>query len=116
MEAILASQGLPVTSAQYFTNIIDIRTKGIDLTANYRAIVGATARSALSTADYSRGQSNILGRVSHYGTFNSAPGLCETCEQEFGARTLFDLEIGHRFGGVRWALGARNLFDTYSRR
>jgi iron complex outermembrane receptor protein len=65
------------------------------------------------TADYSRGQSNVLGRVSYYGKFNSAPGLCETCEQEFGARTLFDLELGHRFGGARWALGARNLFDTF---
>ncbi len=160
VEAILAAQGLPVTSAQYFTNIIDTRTKGVDLTANYRAIVGSTGALTLSTginyttneiaderplpselegtgaqlvdqfatiqiererpdwrgtltADYSRGQSNVLGRVSYYGKFNSAPGLCETCEQEFGARTLFDLELGHRFGGARWALGARNLFDTF---
>ena len=160
VEQILASQGLPVTSAQYFTNIIDTRTKGVDLTASYRAIVGGAGALTLSTgmnyttneigdqrplpsqlegtgallvdqfatiqiererpdwratitADYSRGQSNVLVRTSYYGKFNSAPGLCETCEQEFAARTLVDLEVGRRFGGVRWALGARNLFDTF---
>jgi len=65
------------------------------------------------TADYARGQSNALLRTSYYGKFHSAPGLCDTCEQEFGGKTLFDVEVGRRFGGVRWALGARNLFDTY---
>jgi len=24
-----------------------------------------------------------------------------------------DVEAGHRFSGVRWALGGRNLFDTF---
>ena len=160
IEAILAAQGLPITSAQYFTNIIDTRTKGVDLTASYRAIVGSTGALTLSTginhttnriadqrplppelegtgaelvdmfakiqiekerpdwrgtvtADYSRGQSNVLFRTSYYGSFHSAPGLCESCDQEFGARTLVDLEVGHRFGGMRWALGARNLLDTF---
>jgi outer membrane receptor protein involved in Fe transport len=32
-----------VTAAQYFTNIVDTRTKGVDLTTNYRMIVGAGA-------------------------------------------------------------------------
>lgn len=159
VEKILASKNLPLTSAQYFTNIIDTRTKGVDLTANYRAIVGAGALTLTSgmnyttnriadqralpselegtgaelvdkfaaiqiererpdwrgtiTADYSRGQSNALLRTSYYGKFHSAPGLCDTCEQVFRAKMLVDLEVGHRFGGMRWALGARNLFDTF---
>ena len=160
VEAILASKGLPLTSAQYFTNIIDTRTKGVDLTANYRAIVGSAGALTLTTgmnytkneiadqrplpaalegtgaelvdkfariqiererpdwrgtltADYTRGQANVLARTSYFGKFNSAPGLCDTCEQEFGGKTLFDLEAGYRIGGIRWALGARNLFDTY---
>ena len=52
-------------------------------------------------------------RTLYYGKFSSAPGLCETCEQEFGARTLFDAEVGRQFGDVKWTLGVRNLFDTY---
>lgn len=160
VEAILASKGLPLTSAQYFTNIIDTRTKGVDLTANYRAIVGSAGALTLAagmnftkneiagqrplpaalvgtgaelvdkfakiqiererpdwrgtlTAEYTRGRANVLARTSYYGKFHSAPGLCDTCDQEFGGKTLFDLEAGYRFGGARWALGARNLFDTF---
>jgi iron complex outermembrane receptor protein len=160
VEKILASKNLPITSAQYFTNIIDTRTKGIDLTGNYRTILGSAgvltwtlganfttnritderplptqlegtgaelvdkfakiqiekerpdARGTLS-ANYSRGQVDALVRTSYYGKFHSAPGLCDTCDQLFDAKTLVDLEGGYRFRGVRWALGARNLFDTY---
>jgi iron complex outermembrane receptor protein len=65
------------------------------------------------TADYSRGQSNALIRTAYYGKFHSAPGLCDTCEQVFGGKTLVDVEVGRRFSGMRWSLGARNLFDTY---
>jgi iron complex outermembrane receptor protein len=60
-----------------------------------------------------RARTNVLLRTSYYGKFHSAPGLCSTCEQEFGAKTLFDLEAGRQFGGVRWVLGMRNIFDTY---
>ncbi len=49
VEAILASKGLFLTSAQYFTNIIDTRTKGVDLTAYYRTIIGSTSALTLST-------------------------------------------------------------------
>jgi len=160
IEAILEAQNLPITSAQYFTNIIDTRTKGVDLTANYRAIIGSMSALTLSagvnyttnkiadqrdlppelegtgaelvdqfariqiekerpdwrgtvTADYARGQTNVLLRSAYYGKFFSAPGLCDTCEQEFGGKVLFDLEAGRRFGASRFALGVRNLFDTY---
>ena len=159
VEAILAARGIAATAAQYFTNIVDTRTSGIDLTANYRMPVGqgelswATGvnytkneisgqrplpselagtgaelvdmfttiqiererpdwRGTLTT-DYSRARTNVLLRASYFGKFNSAPGLCGTCEQEFGAKTLFDLEAGHQFSGVRWVLGVRNLFDTF---
>jgi iron complex outermembrane receptor protein len=160
VEKILASRNLPITSAQYFTNIIDTRTKGVDLTANYRTIISGASALTLSlganfttnriaderalpaqlegtgaelvdkfatiqiekerpdsrgtlTANYTRGQTDFLARTSYYGKFHSAPGLCDTCDQLFGAKTLFDLEGGYRFRGVRWALGVRNLFDTY---
>jgi iron complex outermembrane receptor protein len=160
VEKILASRNLPITSAQYFTNIIDTRTKGVDLTGNYRTVLGNAgvltwtlganfttnriagerplpaelagtgaelvdkfakiviekerpdARGTL-TANYSRGRADALVRGSYYGKFHSAPGLCDACDQLFGSRTLVDLEGGYRFSGVRWALGARNLFDVF---
>ena len=159
VEKILAARNLPITSAQYFTNIIDTRTKGVDVTANYRRIAGGgtltwslganfttnriadqrplpaqlagtgaelvdkfakiqiekerpDGRGTLTT-NYTRGQADLLARTSYYGKFHSAPGLCDTCDQQFGAKTLFDLEAGYRFSGVRWALGARNLFNAF---
>ena len=69
-------------------------------------------RGTLS-ADYTQGRNSVLVRALYYGKFASAPGLCGTCEQEFGARTLFDAEVGRQFGDVKWTLGVRNLFDTY---
>jgi iron complex outermembrane receptor protein len=160
VEKILASRNLPITSAQYFTNIIDTRTKGVDITGNYRAIVASVGTLNLSTginvttnriaderplpkalegtgaelvdkfakiqiekerpdwrgtltAEYSLGQSNALVRTSYYGKFHSAPGLCDSCDQLFGGKTLVDVEAGRRFSGVRWSLGVRNLFDTF---
>ncbi|MFL5480925.1 MAG: TonB-dependent receptor domain-containing protein [Gemmatimonadaceae bacterium] len=41
---ILANIGSPATTAQYFTNAIDTRTRGLDLTGSYsRATLGGTA-------------------------------------------------------------------------
>jgi len=160
VEAILASKGLPVTSAQYFTNIIDTRTKGVDVTANYRTILGSIGALTLTTganfttnriagqrdlpvelagtgaelvdkfatiqiekerpdwrgtltANYTRGQGDALVRTSYYGKFHSAPGLCDTCDQLFGGKTLVDLEAGYHFRGARWSLGARNVFNVF---
>jgi len=139
-----------VIAAQYFTNIVDTRTKGIDLTSNYRtdvangllsftagvnytsnAIVGerplptelvGTGAELVDkftriqiererpdwrgtvTSDYTRERTHLLARASYYGKFHSAPGLCDQCEQVFGAKTLFDLEAGRQLGLVRWSL------------
>lgn len=160
IEAILAGQGIQAEAGQYFTNIVDTRTTGIDFTGNYRRTIGLAGvlnvnagvnhtaneiigqrpnpaalngtgaelidmfmriqiererpdwRGTLS-ADYTQGRNSVLVRALYYGKFSSAPGLCESCEQVFGARTLFDAEVGRQFGDVRWTLGVRNLFDTY---
>ena len=160
VEKIFEARGLPITSAQYFTNIIDTRTTGIDLTANYRTTLGSFSSLLLTaganytknkisdqrplppelegtgaelvdkftklviekerpdwrgtlTANLSRGQADFLARGSYYGQFYSAPGLCDDCVQRFAGKALFDLETGYRLGAMRWALGARNLFNTY---
>ena len=160
VEAILKARGVAATSGQYFTNIVDTRTTGIDFTGNYHTVLGTSGVLTVATginyttneivgqrdnpsqlagtgaelvdmfskiqiererpdwrgtvtADYTRGRSSALVRASYYGQFNSAPGLCGTCEQTFGARTLFDAELGRQYGNVRWSLGVRNLMDTY---
>ena len=160
IEAILQANGVQAEAGQYFTNIVDTRTNGVDITANYRRAVGMSGVFNLNTginyttneivgqrdnpaelngtgaelvdmfmriqiererpdwrgtvtADYTQGHNSVLLRTSYYGKFNSAPGLCGTCEQTFGARTLVDAEVGRQFGGVKWTLGVRNLFDTF---
>jgi iron complex outermembrane receptor protein len=160
VEAILKAKGVAATSGQFFTNIVDTRTNGVDFTGNYRTTLGTSGVLTVATginyttneiigqrddpaeltgtgaelvdmfsriqiererpdwrgtvtADYTRGRSSALVRASYYGQFNSAPGLCSTCEQTFGARTLFDAELGRQYGNVRWSLGVRNLLDTY---
>lgn len=160
IETILAGQGIQAEAGQYFTNIVDTRTDGVDLTANYRRTIGMAGVLNLNlgvnhttneiigqrpnpaalagtgaelvdmfmriqiererpdwrgtlTGDYTQGRNSVLVRALYYGKFSSAPGLCETCEQQFGARTLIDAEVGRQFGDVKWTLGVRNLFDTY---
>jgi len=152
-----------IAGVAYFTNGMDTRTQGVDVTANLRvpAAVGmleftgavnytknqitrvdpvpavlvahgtaetgiidtvttiATTQErpdwrATLTAQYSRGQLHALARGSYFGKFSSAqPGFCDTCREGYGAKTLFDAEIGFRFNQVDLSFGARNLFDTY---
>ncbi|MBC7894226.1 MAG: TonB-dependent receptor [Cytophagaceae bacterium] len=62
------------------------------------------------SATYSLGRLSALGRLSEYGSFRdgSLDGI-----ETFGGKTLFDGEFGYRFDNVKFALGARNLFNVY---
>jgi iron complex outermembrane receptor protein len=63
---------------------------------------------------HSIGPVHSLARVSYYGEFASAqPGFCDDCREEYGAKTLFDAEVGYKFDYVDLVLGGRNLFDQY---
>jgi len=162
--ALLAANGFNnVGGIQYFTNGLDTRTRGLDLTAELRrragvgtldvtAAVNYTSNKILRvdplpavldttptaetgiidsvtyigiteerpdwrgtlTGQYSVGRVHALLRGSYYGKFSSAqPGYCDLCRERYGAKTLFDAEIGYRFASVDLSLGVRNLFDTY---
>jgi len=66
------------------------------------------------TGEYAVNRVHALVRASYYGKFSSAqPGYCDLCRERYGAKTLFDAEIGYRFASVDLTLGVRNLFDTY---
>ncbi len=66
-------------------------------------------RSSLTT-NYSAGRFRVMGRVSDYGSFRdgSLDGL-----EDFGAKTLFDSEVGYRFDKVGISFGMNNVFNTY---
>ncbi len=160
--AILAAGGITgVAGVQYFTNGLDTKTQGLDVTAALRvpaakgtleltgvlnyakneitrvdplpAELQNSAETGLIdtvtwigieeerpdwratvTAQYSAGRFRALARGAYFGEFSSAqPGFCDLCRDRYGAKTLFDAEVGYRVGQVGLALGIRNLFDTY---
>jgi iron complex outermembrane receptor protein len=161
--AILARNGVTgIGAVQYFTNGLDTKTQGIDLTANLKVPAGASGTLAFTlnanytknsithidplpailanslepglidsvtyigitderpdwrstlTAQYSVGGLHALARGSYYGKFSSAQlGFCDLCRERYGAKTLFDVEVGYRFSQVNLSVGVRNLFDTY---
>jgi iron complex outermembrane receptor protein len=66
-------------------------------------------RSTLTT-NYTNGRGRALLRASEYGSFvdGSSSGL-----ETFGAKTLFDGEVGYRFDRIAISVGSNNLFNTY---
>ncbi len=160
--AILTGGGFSsIGGVQYFSNGLDTRTTGVDVTADLRVptatgelaftgflnytknditqidplptvlqgsaepgvidsltYIGITEERpdwrATLTAQYTLGRLHGLARGSYYGKFSSAqPGFCDLCRDRYGAKTLFDAEVGYRFNQVDLAVGVRNLLDTY---
>jgi iron complex outermembrane receptor protein len=163
--ALLAAAGVTgIGGVQYFTNGVDTRTQGIDVTGSWRIPTGERGtldltgsvnythneirhvdsipqvlRDAGSTepglldtvtviaiederpdwrttlqANYTLGRVSALGRYSYYGGFSSAqPGFCDLCRENYGGKSLVDAELGYQFDMVKFAVGVRNLFDTY---
>ncbi len=161
--AILTRGGFTeIAGVQYFTNGLDTRTQGVDVTGSFRTPAGAgmldltgsvnyTSNEitgydplpavlrnadqetglidsvtyigiteerpdwrATMTAQYSAGRLRGLARASYFGKFSSAqPGYCDRCRERYGAKTLFDAEVGYRLSLVDLAVGVRNIFNTY---
>ena len=152
-----------VAGVQYFTNGLDTKTTGLDLTADWRVPMGdkrmitfnaaanygkneithvdglpsvlATStdekglldevttvaitkerpdwRGTLTT-EYTQGPARGLLRASYYGTFSSAqPAFTDGYTEKYPARSLVDVEAGYKIGPLDWAIGSRNVLDTY---
>jgi len=162
-QRILTDSGFSsIGAVQFFTNGLDTRTNGIDVTGDLRLPAGPSGTFDLTaavnytknkitrvdplplilqgtatdltsildlvtkvgieeerpdwrgtfTAQYSLGRFHSLARASYYGGFASAqPSF--TDREEYGAKTLFDAEVGYHFNDVNLSVGLRNLFDTY---
>ena len=66
------------------------------------------------TAEYTQGPARGLVRASYFGTFSSAqPAFTDGYTEKYPARTLLDLETGYKFASLDFAIGARNVLDTY---
>jgi iron complex outermembrane receptor protein len=66
-------------------------------------------RSTLTT-NYTNGRGRALLRASEYGSFvdGSSSGL-----ETFGAKMVFDGEVGYRFDRIAISFGSNNLLNTY---
>ena len=97
LPAILNGKGSTLTSA------LDM------LTINAIEKNRPNTRASLTT-NYSLGRFRAMGRGSYYGSFwdGSSDGI-----EPFGAKTIYDAELGYRFNGVAVALGSNNIFNTY---
>ncbi len=161
--AILTGAGYAdIAGVQYFTNGLDTKTKGVDLTGDWKVAAGrgrtvgftgsvnytkneitrvdplpavlqdseetglldVVTRVAIEeerpdwrgtfAAEYAAGAFRMLGRASYFGKFASAqPGYCDACREEYGSKTLIDMEAGYKFASMELSAGVRNLFDTY---
>jgi iron complex outermembrane receptor protein len=159
---ILADSGITgIAAVQFFTNGLDTKTDGIDLTGDLRVPAGSgtfgfnaginytrnkitrvapvapilqnTATSYTTVLDlvttlaiekerpdwrgtltttYTNGRFHSLARASYYGKFRSAePSFTDA--ESYGAKALFDAEVGYSFNQLNWSIGARNVFNTY---
>ncbi|MFQ5889613.1 MAG: TonB-dependent receptor domain-containing protein [Gemmatimonadota bacterium] len=65
------------------------------------------------TARYTLNRFTGLGRFTYYGNVKYKPTK-EDNDETFDPKGLVDLELGYEIvRGVRWSIGAQNLFNTY---
>jgi iron complex outermembrane recepter protein len=66
------------------------------------------------SARYARGRVSGLARASYYGTIHYREVTSPANDETFGAKTLFDLDLGYRLSdGVRLGVGGSNIFNTF---
>ncbi len=65
------------------------------------------------SARYALGRFTGLARAAYYGTLRYR-GTSPAADERFGAKTLFDLDLGLDVGrGVKFNVGGSNIFNTY---
>ena len=66
------------------------------------------------TARYARGRVSGLARASYYGAIVYREPTSPANDETFGAKTLFDLDLGYRLSdGARVSVGGANVFNTF---
>ena len=87
-----------------------IYTNALDIATENAIRRNRPDRRTTFTTNYSLGRFHAMGRASDYGDYidGSIDGL-----ETFGAKVLFDTEVGYRFESINLSIGVRNLFNTY---
>jgi iron complex outermembrane receptor protein len=166
-ELLAPFQSQGVTGAQFFANVVDTRTTGVDVVVAYARALGAgtlnlTASANLTetkvrrvnvpqamadtfaggnldtvrirllnredrnrledalphqkgaiSARYARGRFSGLVRGTYYGGIVYR-GLSAANDEDFGAKTVVDVDLGYDVsGGMRLGIGANNVFNTF---
>jgi len=106
---------VPQSMADTFrTNLTTIRNRILNPEDRNR-LEDAMPRSKGSlAARYGLGRFAGLARATYYGAIEYHPPGPPATDERFGAKTLFDLDLSYELrGGVRLAVGANNIFNTY---
>jgi iron complex outermembrane receptor protein len=68
------------------------------------------------SATYNWGGLELISRLSQYGSYRVCEGACNSMDntQRFSAKWLADFQLSYRVqeGGLRFTIGANNIFDT----
>ncbi len=65
------------------------------------------------TANYTNGRFDSLARSPTTASSVRPSPQSFTDAESYGAKTLFDAEVGYRFNQVNLSVGGRNVFNTY---
>ena len=106
---------VPQSMADTFrTNLTTIRSRILNPEDRNR-LEDALPRSKGSlAARYGLGRFAGLARATYYGAVRYHHPTDPTLDEQFGAKTLFDLDLSYELRpGLRLALGGENIFNTY---
>jgi len=107
---------IPQAMADTFTsgNLAAVRNLLLNPEDRNRLEDALPRAKAAVTARYARGRFAGLARAIYYGAIEYHPPGPPAEDEHFGAKTLFDLDLGYQLsGGVRVAVGGSNIFNTY---
>ncbi|PYP48556.1 MAG: TonB-dependent receptor [Gemmatimonadetes bacterium] len=106
---------VPQSMADTFrTNLATIRNRILNPEDRNRLEDALPRSKASLSARYSIGRFAGLARATYYGSIEYHHPTNPALDEHFGAKALFDLDLSYELaGGVRLAVGADNLFNTY---
>jgi iron complex outermembrane recepter protein len=88
-----------------------IYTSALDTVIINAIIENRPDHRSMLMASYALNRWRAMGRVSDYGSFKEGSTFAGL--QTFGAKQLFDAELGYRFNNIGVSFGANNIFNVY---
>ena len=108
--------GITTLQAAFNLNRTEFRARGryVDAEAEHDIEEGVPTLQGVLTASHARGRLGLLLRARHYGEYENTLDTSLTTTQDFGAKTLVDVEASWTFRDrYTVKLGMENAFDEY---